>query len=130
MNEVNTNNYVLIKGTIQKDPVVRVASTGMHWASWTTVVTSDNGKGKSYINCKAFGAIAEELDRIGKAGMYVTVEGKISTGSYTAKDGRKVYTTDVVADHIDYSQGVEPDSIDRQASVPTGFSELQEDFPF
>lgn len=131
MGEERTN-YVELKGIIQKDPIVRYASSGTAWATWTMVVTQSNSKGKAYVNCKAFGELATEMEKMGKSGMYVEMKGKIATGSYTAKDGRKVFTTDVVADEVDYSKGVAPDATDMasQMQIPTGFSGLDEDIPF
>ena len=124
------NNYVELKGTIYKDPTVRYSASGTAWASWITDVPSDNGKGRAFITCKAFNQVAQEVERMAKKGTYIELKGKISTGSYEGRNG-KVYTTDVVADSIDFSKGVAPDKTDVQASIPQGFKELDsEDIPF
>ena len=123
-------NYVELCGKIQKDPVVRYSQGGMAWATWTTTVDNPSGKGKAFISCKAFGKIAEDIEKMGKAGMYIELSGHIATGSYEGRNG-KVYTTDVVADSIDFSKGVAPDKTDVQASIPQGFEQLDsEDIPF
>ena len=125
-------NEARISGTICKDPVVRYSQTGTTWASWTTAVPTENGKGKSFISCKAFNEVAEQIERIAKKDMYIEVQGHISTGSYTGRDGRKVYTTDVVADAINFSKGVMPDATDSASvQMPEGFSQMDDDgIPF
>lgn len=123
------NNHVELKGKISKDPVVRYTSSNLCWAAWTLNVPTDNGKGRSYISCKAFGEIAEELEKVAKKDMYIELTGHIQTGSYEGRNG-KVYTTDVVAEHIDFSKGVAPDKTDVSATIPTGFAELDSDIPF
>ena len=52
-----------------------------------------------FINCVAFGRTAEFLERFGRKGTKFVLEGRIQTGSYTNKDGQRVYTTDVVAEN-------------------------------
>ena len=123
-------NYVEICGTIQKDPVVRYTAAGLCWASWTTMVEAEGKKGRAYVPCKAFGAVAEELEKVGKKDVFIELEGRISTGSYTAKDGHKVYTVDVVAEKIDYSHGLHPSIEDQAAAVVEGFTQTDEMFPF
>ena len=54
-----------------------------------------------FINCVAFGRTAEFLERFGRKGTKFVLEGRIQTGSYTNKDGQRVYTTDVVAENDD-----------------------------
>ena len=129
--EVNTNNYCCIKGTIYRDPQVRYSASGMAWASFMVAVPTDNGKSKHFITCKAFGQVAEEFEKMARKDAYITLEGKITSGSYVARDGHKVYTQDVVADKIDYSQGLEPSKQDQEsAQVPMGFEETDDPFPF
>lgn len=55
-----------------------------------------------FINCVAFGKTAEIIEKYFKKGSRIGVVGRIQTGSYTNKDGNKVYTTDVVVDGFDF----------------------------
>ena len=127
----NEMNEVKIAGTIQKDPTIRYTSTNLCWAQFTTVVETEGKKARAYVPCKAFGDVAEELEKFGKKDMFITLEGRIATGSYTAKDGHKVYTVDVVAEKIDYSKGLHPSVEDKAAEqVALGFESLSEAFPF
>ena len=57
-----------------------------------------------FINCVAFGKIAEFFERFGRKGTKFVVEGRIQTGSYTNKDGQKVYTTDVVVENAEFAE--------------------------
>lgn len=57
-----------------------------------------------FINCVAFGKTAEFLEKYGRKGTKFTLEGRIQTGSYTNKDGQKVYTTDVVIENIEFAE--------------------------
>lgn len=123
-------NEVKIGGTIQKDPVVRYASSGLCWASWSMVVESEGKKNyKSFIQCKAFGELAQDMEKHGKKDLYIEVSGHIQTGSYEGRNG-KVYTTDVIAESIDFSKSALPDATDAQAAIPTGFAAIDDDLPF
>lgn len=123
-----STNSVHIEGKISKDPTIRYTASNLCWAQFVTVVEVEGKKARSYVPCKAFGEVAEELEKIGKKDVYVIIDGHIATGSYNAKDGHKVYTVDVIAESIDFSKGLLPDSTDQ--AMPEGFSELTEDFPF
>ena len=58
----------------------------------------------AFINCVAFGRTAEFLERFGRKGTKFVLEGRIQTGSYTNKDGQRVYTTDVVAENVEFAE--------------------------
>jgi single-strand DNA-binding protein len=55
-----------------------------------------------FINCVAFGKTAEFLEKFFKKGMAIGVTGRIQTGSYTNKDGAKVYTTEVACESVEF----------------------------
>ena len=57
-----------------------------------------------FINCVAFGRTAEFLERFGRKGTKFVLEGRIQTGSYTNKDGQRVYTTDVVVEEQEFAE--------------------------
>ena len=56
-----------------------------------------------FINCVAFGRTAEFLERFGRKGTKFVLEGRIQTGSYTNKDGQRVYTTEVIVDDQEFA---------------------------
>lgn len=98
-------------------------------------------KSADFISCIAFGKIAEFLERYGDKGIKFVVEGRIQTGSYTNKDGRTVYTTDVVVESIEFgesksaavSNNTNNDNMQQQTDengfmlIPEG---LEEELPF
>lgn len=57
-----------------------------------------------FISCVAFGKTAEFMEKFGRKGTKFALEGRIQTGSYTNKDGQRVYTTDVVAENMEFAE--------------------------
>ncbi len=63
-----------------------------------------NQQTADFISCVAFGKIAEFLEKYGAQGTKFAIEGRIQTGSYTNKEGQKVYTTDVVVESLEFAE--------------------------
>lgn len=63
---------------------------------------SEGNYDADFINCVAFGKSAEFIEKYFKKGMAIGLTGRIQTGSYTNKDGQKVYTTDVVVEETEF----------------------------
>ena len=100
-------NKVILMGRLTRDAEIRYAQgdNSLAIARFSLAVDrrySKNAEEQStdFINCVAFGKIAEFFERFGRKGTKFVVEGRIQTGSYTNKDGQKVYTTDVVVEKI------------------------------
>ena len=89
-------------GRLTKDPDVRYNGE-MAIAKYTLAVER-RGKDKEadFINCVAFGVQGQFAEKYLKKGMKIAVSGRIQTGSYTNKDGNKVYTTDVVIEEHEF----------------------------
>lgn len=130
------NNVSLI-GNLTRDPEIRWSSD-LAVARFSIAINrgkdkNGNDKGADYPNIVVFGKQAENCEKYLSKGKKVSVTGHIQTGSYE-KDGRKVYTTDVIADRIEFltplSQGAtDPQSYD--SDVPKGFEAIDdEDIPF
>ena len=93
-----------------------------------------------FISCVAFGKVAEFIERYIRQGTKIVVEGRIQTGSYTNKDGQKVYTTDVVVENCEFAESKAanegnnnnsrpaPSNANEWASVPDGVED--EGLPF
>lgn len=92
-------NKVILTGRLTRDPEERNAAI-----KFTMAVDKFSGGEKSadFPSCVAFGKTADLVKQYLTKGSKVLVEGRISTGSYTNKDGVKVYTTDVIADRIEF----------------------------
>ena len=99
-------NTVVLVGRLVKDPELRKTSSGTSYCRFT--VACDRRKtskehedpGADFISCVAWRQAADFIAGYGEKGNQVGVVGSIQTGSYTDRDGRKVYTTDVLADRV------------------------------
>ena len=97
-------NKVFLIGRFTKDPDIRYSSNAEHTcvARFSLAVDRKYSKGSEketdFINCVAFGKTAEFVEKWTHKGIKMVVSGRIQTGSYTNREGRKVYTTDVVVE--------------------------------
>ena len=87
-------------------------------------------KQKDFPRVTCLGKQAENCERFLAKGRLGGVPGRIQKGSYSNKDGATVYTTDVVADRVEFLEWGEKTGTKASASVPEGFEELDEDVPF
>ena len=103
-------NKVILIGRIVRDPEVRYGganNTGAV-ARYTLAVDrkykKDGEQTADFINCVAFGKLAEFAEKYLKKGIKIAVAGRIQTGSYKNKDGNTVYTTDVVVEEQEFCE--------------------------
>ncbi len=104
-------NKAILIGRLTRDPEVRYSQgeNATAVARFTIAVDrrfkrAGESQEADFIGCVAFGKQAEFVERYFKQGMKMVVSGRIQTGSYTNKDGNKVYTTDVVAEDIEFAE--------------------------
>ena len=101
-------NNVTLTGRLTRDPDVRYTDSGTSIARFTLAVDRrfkrDGEQTADFIGCVAFGRTAEFIEKYFCQGMKLELTGRIQTGSYTNKDGVKVYTTDVVADQVGFAE--------------------------
>ena len=104
-------NKVILMGRLTRDAEVRYsqgdASTAV--ARFSLAVDrrfkrDGDDQSADFINCVAFGRTGEFMERFGRKGTKFLVEGRIQTGSYTNKDGQRVYTTDVVVEQVEFAE--------------------------
>lgn len=113
-------NKVILMGRLTRDPEVRYSQgdNPMAIARFSLAVdrrrTSNNQDGQTadFINIVTFGRLGEFAEKYLHKGTKVTLSGRIQTGSYTNKDGQKVYTTEVVADEIEFAESKNSSSSD------------------
>ena len=97
-------------GRLVRDPDVRYTqgNNSMAVAKFTLAVDRkikrDNEQNADFINCVAFGKAGEFVEKYFHKGMKVAVSGRIQTGSYTNKEGQKVYTTDIVVEEQEFCE--------------------------
>jgi len=103
-------NKVILMGRLTRDPDVRYSQgeNSMAIARYTLAVDRRFNRGDEnntdFINIVAFGKAGEFAEKYLHKGTKVLVTGRIQTGSYTNKDGQKVYTTDVVAEDQEFAE--------------------------
>ena len=99
-------------GRLTRDPDIRYSQgeNAMAIARYTLAVDrrtrrdANSEQTADFISCVAFGKIAEFAERYLHQGTKLVVEGRIQTGSYTNKDGQKVYTTDVIVENCEFAE--------------------------
>ena len=146
-------NSVVLIGRLTRDPEVRyVSESQMAVASFTVAidrpVRSGQEKKTDFPRVTVFGRQAENCEKFLAKGRLVAVQGRIQTGSYTNRDGATVYTTDVVADRVEFlewgdrgsrpaqsgggqSQQSSSNYDDRDNGIPEGFQAItDDDIPF
>ena len=104
-------NKVILMGRLTRDPEVRYSTgeNGMAIARYTLAVDRrfgrrDGDATADFIPCVAFGRSAEFAEKYFRQGIKIVVSGRIQTGSYTNRDGIKVYTTEVIVDDQEFAE--------------------------
>lgn len=132
-------NKVILIGRLTRDPNVRPAQNEHEKtvARFTLAVDrrfkTENGENADFPSVVAFGKSGDFVANYFKQGMKVVVEGRLQTGSYTDKDGVKHYTTDVIAENLEFAESKRADQEETQPSsgdfinVPEG---IEQDLPF
>lgn len=140
-------NKVILMGRLTRDPEVRY-SQGQNQtciARYTLAVErrfkQEGQQSADFIGCVAFGKLGEFAETYLKQGTKVAITGRIQTGSYTNRDGQKVYTTDVVVEEQEFAEsknaaGNRENAVNTQQSqtdadgfmhIPEG---IEEELPF
>ena len=99
-------NRVILKGRIAKEPDVKTTQSGQTFTRIAIAVDKYAKAGEQrtadFIPCTAWGKTAEFIGKYFQKGQEILAEGRIQTGSYTNQDGKKIYTTDVVIDRVEF----------------------------
>lgn len=126
-------NKVILIGRLTRDPEMRTGETTV--ASFSVAVNRrfKNKDGKyeaDFPNVKAFGKTAEFIEKWFKKGSQIGIVGRIQTGSYTNRDGQKVYTTDVIADEVEFVESKNSSGAQQttQSAPPTAEQTKTDDF--
>lgn len=145
-------NKVILMGRLTRDPEVRYSQgeSASAVARYTLAVDrrfkrQGDEQTADFISCVSFGKTAEFVERYLHQGTRITGCGRIQTGSYTNKDGVKVYTTDVVMDEVEFAEsknasadnnagGFQPTAPSPSHAVGDGFMNIpdgiDEELPF
>lgn len=138
-------NKVILSGRLTSDPEIRYTTGNEHTiASFTLAVdrkvARNNGETTAdFIRCMGWDKKAEFLEKYCHKGTKLLLTGRIQTGSYTDKDGKKVYTEEVIAEELEFAESKKADSnaepknncppadADGFMNIPDG---IDEDLPF
>lgn len=140
-------NKVVLMGRLTRDPELRYSqgTNSLAITRYTLAVDRrvkrDGEASADFISCVVFGHSAEFAEKYFRQGMRVTICGRIQTGSYTNRDGAKVYTTDVVVEEQEFAdnkgdrEGMQPipekafgrEPGDGFMDIPDG---IEEELPF
>ena len=109
-------NNVILMGRLTRDPEIRYSQGEKPTvvARYTLAVNRrfkrEGDPEADFISCVAFGKPAEFAEKYLRKGVKLLVSGRIQTGSYTNKDGVKVYTTDVIIENQEFAESKNSDS--------------------
>lgn len=135
-------NKVILSGRLTRDPEVRYSQqNNTAVARYTLAVdrmTRNTEQSADFIRCVCFAKTAEFAEKYFYKGIKISVVGHIQTGSYSDRDGQKVYTTDVVVENQEFCESrssssaapstqQSPDSTDQFMDIPDG---IDEELPF
>ncbi|MBK5246930.1 MAG: single-stranded DNA-binding protein [Peptostreptococcaceae bacterium] len=132
-------NSVVLIGRLTRDPEVRYTpESQMAVATFTIAIDRMQRAGKEkqtdFPRITVFGKTAENCEKFLTKGKLVGVQGRLQTGSYKNKEGVTVYTTDVVADRVEFLEWgdkSENSSPKVESGIPDGFQAIEDDdIPF
>ena len=127
-------NKVILIGRLTKEPDIRISADGQtKIARYTLAVdrrfAKRDGEGQTadFISCVVFGKGADFADQYLRQGTKIAVVGRLQTGSFTGKDGQKIYTTDVVVEEQEFA---ESKRADQTSQAPAKTSQAKQDDTF
>lgn len=132
-------NRVVLVGRLTKDPELRYTPNGIASCRFTVAINrtfaNQNGeRDADFINCQAWRKAAENLANYQRKGALIGLEGRIQTGSYEGQNGHRVYTTDLVADSIQFLEpsrngGGGPQNTPNYQNQPNQYPQQQQQQP-
>lgn len=127
-------NRIYLIGRITAKPELNYTSGQMAVTKFTVAVDKGKDKGANFIRVTAFSKRAETICRYMDKGRQIAIEGHIDTGSYKDKDGRTVYTTDIIIDNCEFlgsgNNDRKAEEAVEQAKELFGFSAADDGIPF
>lgn len=128
-------NKVILMGRLTRDPEVKYSQgdNATAIARFTLAVERrikrENEASADFINCVSIGRSAEFAEKYFRKGTKIVICGRIQTGSYTNKDGQKVYTTDIVIEEQDFAESKATSQQNNSGSVQNNSNSRQSQKP-
>lgn len=121
-------NKVILMGRLTRDPEVRYSQGEQATAvARYTLAVDRRGRNQEnpadFIACVAFGKAAEFAERYLHKGTKIVLTGRIQTGSYTNKDGQRVYTTDIIAEDQEFAESKNAENSGAYSNQPAPASQ-------
>lgn len=132
-------NTVILIGRLTREPEVRYTNGQMAITTFSIAIDrppkSDGTKETDFPRITVFGKTAENCSKYLTKGRKVAIEGRLQTGSYNNKNGDTVYTTDVVANRVEFLEWGDKNKSSndnlKDDNIPDSFKEInEEDIPF
>lgn len=131
-------NTVIISGNLTTDPVLKSTQNGKEMCTLRVAVNSGWGENQqtAFLHVITFGKTAANCDRFLAKGRKVLIRGRITTGSYEKQNGEKVYTTDIIADDVEFLGKADNDAPKKEQTTEEvaeeiGFQKITDmDLPF
>lgn len=138
-------NKVILMGRLTRDPEVRYSQGENSTAVGRYTLAVDrrykrdgDAQTADFVSCVVFGRNAEFTEKYLRKGTKITVAGHLQTGSYTDKNGYKVYTTDVVVDEQEFAESKAAGSSEQPKPTPSDYGDdfmnipdgIDEELPF
>lgn len=125
-------NNVTLMGRLTRDPELQYSNNGTAFSKFSIAVPRDFKRDETdFINCLAFGKIAETIAEYLKKGKRIALQGRIQTGSYNNKEGQRVNTFEVVVDKFEFVDSAKSEENNKNVrSNVRSKEDLEDDFPF
>lgn len=134
-------NSVHLIGRLTRDPELRYTTSQMAVATFSMAIDrptrADREKETDFPRVTVFGKQAENCEKYLAKGMMAAVQGRLQTGSYTNKNGDKVFTTDVVAERVEFIEWKDAKPRNEKTKttfngddIPDSFEQIDADVPF
>lgn len=127
-------NKAILMGRLTRDPEIRYTQgqEQMCIARYTLAVDrkgkhEEGQQNADFISCVAFGKNGEFAEKYFRQGTKIAITGHIQTGSYTNKEGKKVYTTEVVIEEQEFAESKKSDESTPTSSAPRGYGDVPVD---
>lgn len=130
-------NKVILIGRLTRDPEIRYSQNNTAVARYTLAVDrmgKNTEQSADFIRCVCFGKTAEFAEKYFRKGIKIAITGRIQTGSYTDRDGQKIYTTDIIVENQEFCESRSssytqpaPNSTDGYMNIPDG---IDDELPF
>ena len=126
-------NTVCLVGRLTRDPDVRYTNEGTSIARFSIAVDrkfksrDGNGPDADFPSIVAFGRTGEFIEKYFTKGMKIGIVGRLQTGSYQKEDGTKVYTTDVIAENVEFVESKAAQNEENSQNANNEFSPVPDD---